>query len=147
MTAPPIMRTDIFKEGHVVRYPYLWLWQSELGREEGEKDRPACLALTIRSEAQNLTHLAILAISGTPPASGQSALEIPQLELRRAGLTDSKRGWITVSEYNYDILERSWDFPVSKPPQGRFSRPFLKLVQAAVLETIRGKKGRVDRTI
>jgi len=33
--------------------------------------------------------------------------------LKRAGLTDAKRGWITVSEYNYDILEQSWDFPIN----------------------------------
>ena len=147
MTARLIMPTEAFKDGHIVRYPYLWLWQRDLGREEGEKDRPACLAMIFRNEAQNLSHLVILAISGTPPSAGQVAVEVPQLELRRAGLTEAKRGWITVSEYNYDILERSWDFPVNTPPQGRFSRPFLKQVQAAVLATIRGKAGRVDRTV
>jgi hypothetical protein len=68
------------------------------------------------------------------------------LELKRAGLSDAKRGWITVSEYNYDILERSWDFPVSSPPVGRFSRPFLKQIEQAFLPTLRGKQGRVDRT-
>ncbi len=100
-----------------------------------------------RNETQNLTHLVLLAISGTPPRQDQTAIEIPQLELRRAGLTEAKRGWITVSEYNYDILERSWDFPVHTPPRGRFSRPFLRQVQAAVLETIRRKSGRVDRLV
>ena len=141
------MPSEHFKEGHIVRYPYLWLWQRDLGREEGEKDRPACLALMFRNETQNLTHLVLLAISGTPPRQDQTSIEIPQLELRRAGLTEAKRGWITVSEYNYDILERSWDFPVHTPPQGRFSRPFLRQVQAAVLETIRRKSGRVERLV
>jgi hypothetical protein len=103
--------------------------------------------LILRSETQNLTHLVLLAISGTPPRLGQTAIEIPQLELRRAGLTESKQGWITVSEYNHDILERSWDFPIQTPPQGRFSRPFLKKVQAAVLETLRRKSGRMDRIL
>ncbi|PSH60834.1 hypothetical protein [Phyllobacterium sophorae] len=140
------MTIDQYKEGHIVRYAYLWKWQRDLGRDEGEKDRPACVALTFRNDAQNLTHLVMLAISGTPPTADQTAIEIPQLELKRAGLTDAKRGWITVSEYNYDILEQSWDFPINSPPQGRFSRPFLKKVQAAALVTIRSKKGRVDRT-
>jgi hypothetical protein len=139
------MPTEPFKEGHIVRYPYLWLWQRDLGRDEGEKDRPACLALMFKNQAQNLTHLVLLAITGTPPRPDQTAIEIPQLELRRAGLTDTKQGWIIVSEYNYDILERSWDFPIRTPPQGRFSLPFLKRVQAAVLATIRRKSGRVDR--
>jgi hypothetical protein len=141
------MPTEHFKEGHIVRYPYLWLWQRDLGRDEGEKDRPACLALMFKNQAQNLTHLVLLAISGTPPKADQTAIEIPQLELRRAGLADVKQGWITVSEYNYDLLERSWDFPVHMPPQGRFSLPFLKQVQTAVLETIRRKSGRVDRIV
>jgi hypothetical protein len=141
------IKSDRFKDGDIVRYPYLWLWQRDLGRDEGEKDRPACLAMTIKNETQKLTHLVILAISGTPPTERQNAIEIPALELRRAGLTETKRGWITVSEYNYDILERSWDFPVNAPPLGRFSGPFLKLVQTALLETIRGKMGKVDRMI
>jgi hypothetical protein len=141
------IKSDRFKDGDIVRYPYLWIWQRDLGRDEGEKDRPACLAMTIKNETQKLTHLVILAISGTPPTERQNAIEIPALELRRAGLTDTRRGWITVSEYNYDILERSWDFPVNAPPLGRFSGPFLKLVQTAVLETLRGKMGKVDRMI
>jgi hypothetical protein len=141
------MPTETFKEGHVVRYPYLWLWQRDLGRDEGEKDRPACLALMFKSQVQNLTHLILLAITGTPPRPDQTAIEIPLLELRRAGLTDTKQGWIIVSEYNYDILERSWDFPIHTPPQGRFSLPFLKKAQAAALETIRRKSGRVDRMV
>jgi hypothetical protein len=58
----------------------LWKWQRDLGRDEGEKDRPACVALTFRNDAQNLTHLVILAISGTPPTADQSAIEISQLE-------------------------------------------------------------------
>lgn len=103
MNMPIMTKTDACREGDIIRYPYLWAWQRDLGRDEGEKERPACLALTIRSETQSLTHLIILAISGTSPSVGQTAIEIPPLELRRAGLSDTKRGWITISEYNYDI--------------------------------------------
>jgi hypothetical protein len=38
------------------------------------------------------------------------APEIPLLEIRQAGLSMFKRGRITVSEYNYDIAERSYYF-------------------------------------
>lgn len=141
------MTTELFKDGHVVRYAYLWKWQSELGRTEGEKERPACVVMVIKDDVRSWTHLVVLAISGTPPKSDQTALEIPMLELKRAGLTDAKRGWITVSEYNYDILERSWDFPVNCPPLGRFSRPFLRQIQSAFLPTLRAKHGRIDRTL
>ena len=141
------MTTDQFKNGHVVAYPYLWKWQADLGRDEAEKERPACLLMVVKDQARNLTHLVILPISGTPPKSDQIALEIPVLELKRAGLAEAKRGWVTVSEYNYDILERSWDFPLNRPPIGRFSRPFLRQIEQAFLPTLRSKQGRVDRTV
>jgi hypothetical protein len=141
------MTTEEFKDGHIVEYPYLWKWESELGRDEGEKNRPACLAMVVKDKLRNLTYLVILPISGTPPKSDQIALEIPALELKRAGLADAKRGWITVSEYNYDILERSWDFPVNRPPLGRFSRPFFRQIERAFLPTLRSKQRRADRTL
>lgn len=118
--------TDRFQNGSIVKYPYLWRWQAEEGREHGEKDRPVCLAMAMPDPRQNVTHLVILAISGTPPKSDQIALEIPDLELRRAGLSSSKRGWITVSEFNYDIAERSWHFDPAQTPQGRFGAHSLR---------------------
>lgn len=49
----------------------------------------------------------MLAISSQPPGADQTALEIPEIECRRGGLSELKRAWITISEYNYDIAERS----------------------------------------
>ena len=99
---------DRFESGTVIDYPYLWRWQKEEGREHGEKDRPACLALVVPDRDHAITHLMILAISSTSPNDDQFALEIPPLELRRAGLSAFMRGWISVGEYNYDMLERSF---------------------------------------
>lgn len=109
--------SDRFPNGAIVSYPYLWRWQAEEGREHGEKDRPVCLALTVPDPRQNITHLVILPISGTLPRNDQTALEIPDLELRRAGLSVFKRGWITVSEYNYDVAERSFHFEPAQTPR------------------------------
>jgi hypothetical protein len=103
------MGSDL-KSGFIVSYRYLWRWQQEKGAEHGEKSRPVCLALVLPDARQNLTHLMLLPISSTSPFAGQAAIEIPPLELRRAGLSSFKQGWITVSEYNYDIAERSFYF-------------------------------------
>lgn len=78
--------------------------------------------------------------------SDQIALEIPDLELRRAGLSSSKRGWITVSEFNYDIAERSWHFDPAQTPQGRFSAHFLEEIRRALRPILAAKTGRIDRT-
>jgi hypothetical protein len=138
------MSDVVLTSGQVVDYPYLWGWQAEAGREHGEKDRPVCLALAIREG--DVTHLILLAISGTPPRADQRTIEIPPLELRRAGLSDFKAGWLTVGEFNYDVAERSFYYDGSRPPRGRFSRRFMGAVLEALRGTLQSGQGRIDRT-
>lgn len=54
--------------------------------------------------------------------------------MRRAGLTDLKRCWIVVDEYNYDIAERSWYIEADGKPLGRFSKAFMMKIAGAFLE-------------
>lgn len=137
--------TDGYGKGDVVRYPYLWRWQDELGREHGEKDRPACIILVLRDD-KGLTHMLLLAISSKPPREDQVAIEIPTLELRRARLKDHDRGWITVSECNYDILEKSYHFDARQEPLGRFGEVFLEEVRKALVPFLAAGTARIDRT-
>lgn len=95
---------------------------------------------------RSLTHLVILAISGTSPLDEQAAIEIPALEIRRAGLREHKRAWLTISEYNYDVAERSYHFDRSQEPQGRFSNKFLLEIQRALRPLLQSARGRIDRT-
>jgi len=138
--------TDRFPNGSIVTYPYLWRWQENEGREHSEKDRPVCVAITMADARQNITHPVILPISGTPPFRGQATLEIPPLEIRRAGLSMFKRGWITVGEYNYDIAERSYFFEPNQIPRGQFSPSFLEEIRQALRPLLIARQGRVDRT-
>ena len=91
------------------------------------------------------TFLYLLPISSQPPASGQAALEIPELELRRIGLKLYKKAWITVSEHNRDILERSYYFDPSTKPLGTFSDAFLLKIQRAALPHFKSPAARVTR--
>lgn len=91
------------------------------------------------------THLVLLAISGTPPNPGQTALDIPPLELRRAGLRDWKDAWITVSEYNYDLAETSFYFDPDAKIQGRFSKAFLGEIAKALRHFITSADARITR--
>jgi len=140
------MTRDPPSQGSIVVYPYLWRRQHEAGETEGRKTRPVCLVLAVRDEARGLTHLALLAITTQPPIAGQAALQIPETEKRRAGLADWKSAWITVGEYNYDILEHSFYFDVNSPPLGSFSARFLGKVAVAFKPTLKATIGRVDRT-
>jgi len=138
--------SEKFKAGQIVNYEYLWNRHAKEGRANAEKPRTACLSMVIKDAAQGITHLIILPISSKPPQGDQDAIEIPVLELRRAGLADYKSGWVTVSEYNYDVLERSYYFDPNQTPRGHFSGPFMKILLTRFGKHLREKRGRIDRT-
>ncbi|WP_284773977.1 hypothetical protein [Agrobacterium sp. lyk4-40-TYG-31] len=139
--------TEKFRRGDIVAYPYLWRWQNEADpqRDHGEKDRPACMILAIKDK-QGLTHILLLPISPKPPHGDQKAIEIPGLELRRAKLSSYKRGWITVSECNYDVIERSYHFDARREPIGRFSEAFLEEIRLAFAPFLAAGSAKVSRT-
>ena len=137
------MNRTLPPSGSVLTYPYLWHWQATGGETEGRKERPVCLLLSIAGE--DATHLVLLAISGTPPRADQTSLPIPPLERRRAGLKDWKEAWITVSEYNYDIAERSYYLDPNGEVMGRFGPAFLGQVAKAARPFIAQRGARIDR--
>ena len=135
---------DRIQSGAIIDYPYLWRWQRDRGESEGRKERPTCVLLAVR--AGGLTHLALLPISSRRPSGDQLALEIPETERKRAGLSEFHEAWITISEYNYDIAERSFYFDPSAPILGRFSRSFVTQLARAAAPLFRRVQARVDRT-
>lgn len=128
----------------VAAYPYLWLWQRDRGETERRKERPVCVAVAVKG-ADGFTHLALLAITGTPPQSDQRAVEIPPLEIRRLGLREHKQAWVIVSEYNYDILEKSFSLDMSGNDGRKLSRGFLKIVLREFRPTLASAQARIDR--
>jgi hypothetical protein len=134
------------ESGLIVSYPYLRRRQAEVGQDNAEKDRPVCLAIVLHDPRQDLTHLVILAITSTPPQPEQRAMEIPALEVKRAGLSTLKRAWLMVGEYNYDVVERSYYFEPNEKPWGRFGPRFLEEIRRTIRPLLAQREGRVDRT-
>lgn len=130
--------------GSVIRFPYLWAWQRNRGETEGRKDRPVCMVLAIPKG--NQTNLILLAISGSPPRSDQTALEIPQLECRRAGIRDWNDAWITVSEFNHDIAEQSFYYDPNAEVLGAFSKGFLAKIATAFKPFLAQPSAKISRT-
>jgi hypothetical protein len=135
----PIETGDI-----IPAYPYLWRWQANRSETEGRKSRPVCVAIATHG-ADGLTHLALLAITRTAPRADQVAVELPPLEIRRIGLSEFKQAWIVVSEYNYDILERSFSLEPSASPSAKLSQKFLKTVLTAFRPTLASAQARINR--
>ena len=130
----------------MISYSYLWAWQDERGETEGRKTRPICVVVAVRGANDGLTHLALLAITTQPPQTDRIALEVPDIECRRAGLSDLKRCRIVVDEYNYDVAERSWYIEPDGKALGRFSKAFMMTIATAFAEALRKSGHRVNRT-
>jgi hypothetical protein len=99
--------------GLVIRYSYLWKREHQEGREEGTKDRPCAIVMSVVDEAGE-KEILVLPITHTPPATPTGAIEIPIETKNRLGL-DSDRSWIMISEANEFI----WPGPDLRPVPGR----------------------------
>jgi hypothetical protein len=78
-------------------------------------------------------------VTSLPPAEGAFAIEVPDIEKRRAGLEPHLRLWVVTDEANADLPRRSFYFE----PGGRvgaFSPRFTKAVQARMIEALRARK-------
>ncbi len=138
------MSTEL-RPGDVVYYPYLWAWQDANGETEGRKERPVCLLVSLTGRSGTI--FVLLAITASVPGSGDVAVEIPTIEARRAGLADWKRGWVIVSEANFDSLENSWYFSPDQLPRGRFSPAFLSKISARFQDLLKaGNLRQVSRS-
>ena len=85
--------------GLVISYAYLWHTEHEAGREEGRKDRPSVIVLTVERKTDDTTVAIVLPITHSPPDDSAGAVEIPAPVKRHLGLDDD-RSWVIVSEGN-----------------------------------------------
>ena len=99
--------------GLVIRYSYLWKREFDAGREEGTKDRPCAIVMTVVDEEGDKEVL-VLPVTHSPPTDPADAIEIPPATKSRLGL-DGERSWIVVTEAN----EFVWPGPDLRTVPGR----------------------------
>lgn len=138
------------KPAQVIRYAYLWADEHAAGREEGTKDRPAAIVLTLQT-GSNLLRAAVVPITHTPPASTTDAIEIPAVIKGHLGL-DHFPSWIVLDELNVF----AWPGPDLRPANGPnddtvlfgyLPAGFFRTVRDRVAANIRaGRVRRVPRT-
>ena len=71
--------------GLVISYAYLWHYEHQAGREEGQKDRPSVIILAVKRETRGATLVTVLPITHSAPADPASAVEIPITSQRTLG--------------------------------------------------------------
>jgi hypothetical protein len=124
--------------GLVISYNYLWAREYDRGEESGHKARPACLQIIIE-KPESGTVVALFPITSQPPRPERAALEIPETDARRIGL--SNPSWVIVDELNLDDLAKSAHIADARPI-GALSRAFMKRVRSAAAASIRARRYR-----
>ncbi|MCF6220504.1 MAG: hypothetical protein L3J65_05275 [Robiginitomaculum sp.] len=84
--------------GLVIRYSYLWQHEAAHGKEDGTKDRPAVVVITLKNE-DGKKRVAVVPITHSPPAKPENALQLPAPVKKRLGL-DDEASWIVLTEVN-----------------------------------------------
>jgi hypothetical protein len=129
--------------GHVIRYAYLWKSEFQRGQEEGLKDRPCAIVLSVVNDGGSNV-VVVLPITHTPPTHPDDAIEIPTSTKLRLGL-DSERSWIVITEAN----RFAWPGPDLRPNRrgdadsvlyGSLPRSFFYKVREKFLNSARMRK-------
>lgn len=134
------------ERGLVVRYLYLWHSEAQRGKEEGAKNRPCVIVLTVRRAEGERPKVMVAPITHSPPARLEDAIEVPARVGEALGFNHD-RSWIAVTEVNVF----TWPGPDLRPARGRsasFGRlPFaiLEQVRQAILERNRARLRAVER--
>ncbi|MEO9652333.1 MAG: hypothetical protein ABJE99_06125 [Roseobacter sp.] len=128
------------QKGDVWRYDYLWFREHETGQENARKSRPTALVTTFVDKTGR-TNLFWVPITSKPPLEGRVAIEIPQIERRRAGLASDLPLWVMADEYNHEFLETSF-YIDPNGFCGTFSVPFINKVLDVLIAA--GKRGGLD---
>jgi hypothetical protein len=139
------MKIEPLPEGAIIRYPYLWAAERNSGETAGRKPRPVCLVLRLYDERDSIHHLILLPITSKSLPVGRVAIEVPEMERRRAGLMRYARAWVIADEYNYDIAERLYHLDADGV-LGNFSPAFLRRIATILRENLGKRTARVDRT-
>ncbi|AQT47936.1 hypothetical protein [Bartonella choladocola] len=130
------MSYDDIRTASIIIYPYLWEHQASKGETEGRKKRPAAVAMRL---LQN-DLLILWPITTKEPSQDRFAVEIPDIEKRRAGLEQDLRLWIILDEFNIDKIGSSF-YLEPDPPIGAFSKAFFLPLVREFIERRQQLKG------
>jgi hypothetical protein len=121
------------RPGLVIRYAYLWRDEASRGRDEGSKDRPCVVVLSVRNRGGDRVVTVAPITHATPRADGK-AVEIPTLTKQRLGLDDLP-SWIVTNDLNEFVWPGPDIRPIPrKPPPGTFA---CGLIPAGLYNTVR----------
>ncbi len=131
--------------GLVISYAYLWRREFEAGQEEGRKNRPCVIVLSVEKHDSG-THVTVAPITHSPPSSGTPYLEIPLRVKQHLGLDDD-RSWVILDEVNQFVWP-GYDLRPVPGKQGEMVYGFLPprlfdQIRSGILDIILTRRGNI----
>lgn len=108
--------------GLVISYAYLWRREFEAGQEEGRKNRPCVIVLSVEKH-DNGTQVTVASITRSPPSAGRPCIEIPPRVKQHLALDDD-RSWVILDEVNQFVWP-GYDLRPIPSKQGEMAYGFL----------------------
>ena len=131
--------------GLVISYAYLWRREFEAGQEEGRKNRPCVIVLSVEKHDSG-THVTVAPITHSPPSPGTPCLEIPLRVKQHLGLDDD-RSWVILGEVNQFVWP-GYDLRPIPGKQGEMAYGCLPprlfdQIRNGILDIILGARGNI----
>lgn len=131
--------------GLVISFSYLWRHEHEKGNEEGRKDRPCVIILSIEKDGE-ATKVVVSPITHSEPKPPRIGIEIPLKVKQYLGL-DDERSWIIISEANQFVWP-GYDIRAIKGSKDKYDYGFLppKLfaqIKENIIELIKQRRAKI----
>lgn len=118
--------------GLVIQYGYLWRDQARRGLEEGIKDRPCVVVLSV-GEVQGDRVVIVAPITHIAPKNSKDGVAVPAATKLRLGLDDAQ-SWIVSTEVNRFVWPGPDLRPVARGKAGTFAYGYIP---GALLQALR----------
>lgn len=131
--------------GLVISYAYVWRREHDAGQEEGRKNRPCVIVLSVEKHNSG-TQVTVAPITHSPPSANTPNIEIPLRVKQHLGL-DDERAWVILDEVNQFVWP-GYDLRPIPSTKGEIAYGFLPprlfdQIRTGILDIILKKRGNI----
>ncbi|MDI7774135.1 type II toxin-antitoxin system PemK/MazF family toxin [Asticcacaulis sp. EMRT-3] len=128
----------------MLNYAYLWAHEAALGQEDGVKDRPAVVVLSVESQ-NGETVISVCPVTSQTPEDMRTAVQMPPQVKNHLGLTDRPASYIVTTEINRFV----WPGPDIRPFErngrmdifhGQIPAKLFDIVRNSLIDNIRAHR-------
>ena len=131
--------------GLVISYAYLWRHERDAREEEGRKNRPCVIIVSVEQQKSG-THVTVAPITHSKPSDDTMGLEIPPRVKQHLGL-DHETSWVILSEVN-QFTWPGYDLRPVPGKKGEYAYGFLpprlfETIKAGILDLIIKRRSKI----